>query len=66
MNRNDSEEIKDLKQEIEDLKRQLEKKKEENQRLRDQLPDSSSSDQMKPSIKRALAQAGPEAGSGDE
>jgi regulator of replication initiation timing len=64
MNRNDSEEIKALKQEIEDLKRQLEKEKEENLKLRDQLPDSSN--RMKPSIKRALAQAGPEAGGGDE
>lgn len=64
MKRNDSEEIKALKQEIEDLKRQLEKEKEENQRLRDQLPDSSN--RIKPSIKRALAQAGPEAGGGDE
>lgn len=64
MKRNDSEEIGALKQEIEDLKRQLEAEKEENQRLRDQLPDSS--DQMKPSIKSALAQAGPGAGSGDE
>ena len=64
MKRNDSEEIQALKQEIEDLKRQLEKEKEENQRLKDQLPDSSN--RMKPSIKRALAQAGPEAGGGDE
>ncbi len=64
MKRNDSEEIKALKQEIEDLKRQLEQEKEENQRLRGQLPDSSN--RMKPSIKRALAQAGPEAGGGDE
>ena len=64
MKRNDSEEIEALKQAIEDLKRQLEEEKEENQRLRDQLPDSTN--RMKPSIKRALAQAGPEAGSGDE
>ncbi len=64
MKRNDSEEIKALKQEIEDLKRQLEEEKEENQRLRGQLPDSSN--RIKPSIKRALAQAGPEAGGGDE
>ena len=64
MNGNDSEEIKALKQEIEDLNRQLEEQKEENKRLRDQLPDSPN--QMKPSIKRALAQAGPEAGGGDE
>ena len=64
MNRNDSEEIETLKQEIKDLNRQLEEEKEENQRLRDQLPDSSN--RMKPSIKRALAQAGPEAGGGDE
>ena len=64
MNGNDSEETKALKQEIEDLKRQLEKEKEENRRLRDQLPDSSN--RIKPSIKRALAQAGPEAGGGDE
>ena len=64
MNRNDSEEIDALKQEIEDLKKQLEVEKEENQRLRDLLPDSSN--RMKPSIKRALAQAGPGAGSGDE
>jgi len=64
MKRNDSEEIQALKQEIEDLKRKLEEEKEENRRLRDQLPDSSN--RMKPSIKRALAQAGPEAGGGDE
>ena len=64
MNGNDSEEIKALKQEIEDLKRQLELEKEENRRLSDQLSDSSN--RMKLSIKRALAQAGPEAGGGDE
>lgn len=58
MNRNYLEEIESLKQEIKDLKRQLEEEKEENQRLRNQLPESS--DQMKPSIKSALAQAGPE------
>ncbi len=64
MKRNDSKEIQVLRQEIEDLKRQLEEEKEENQRLRGQLPDSSH--RRKPSIKRALAQAGPEAGGGDE
>ncbi len=64
MKRNDSKEIQVLRQEIEDLKRQLEEEKEENQRLRGQLPDSSN--RIKPSIKRALAQAGPEAGGGDE
>jgi len=64
MNRNDSEEIKDLNREIEDLKRQLEEENKENQRLRDLLPESSNG--MKPSVKRALAQAGPEAGGGDE
>ena len=64
MNRNDSEEIEALKQEIKDLKRQLEVEKEENRKLKDQLPDSS--DQMKPSIKSALAQAGPEADGGGE
>ena len=64
MKRNDSKEIQVLRQEIEDLKRQLEAEKEENQRLRGQLPDSSN--RIKPSIKRALAQAGPESGGGDE
>ena len=64
MNRNDSEEIETLKQEIKDLKRQLEEEKEENQRLRNQLPERSN--EIKPSVKRALAQAGPEAGGGDE
>ena len=64
MKRNDLEEIETLKQEIKDLKRQLEEEKEENQRLRGQLLDSSN--RIKPSVKRALAQAGPEAGGGDE
>jgi len=64
MKRNDLEEIEALKQKVEDLTRQLEEEKEENQRLRDQLPDSSN--RIKPSVKRALAQAGPEAGGGDE
>jgi len=64
MKRNDLEEIEALKQKVEDLTRQLEEEKEENQRLRDQLLDSSN--RIKPSVKRALAQAGPEAGGGDE
>ncbi len=64
MKRNDLEEIENLQQEIKDLNRQLEEEKEENQRLRDQLLDSSN--RIKPSVKRALAQAGPEAGGGDE
>ena len=64
MNGNDSETIDALKQEIEELKRQLELEKEENKKLRDQLPESSN--QIKPSVKRALAQAGPEASSGEE
>ena len=64
MKRNDLEEIETLKQGIKDLNRQLEEEKEENQRLRDQLLDSSN--RIKPSVKRALAQAGPEAGGGDE
>jgi len=64
MDKNDSEGIKALKREIEDLKRQLEEEKKENQKLRDQLPESSNG--MKPSVKRALAQAGPEADGGDE
>jgi hypothetical protein len=64
MNGNDPEEIKALKREIEDLKRQLAIEKRENQMLRDQLPERTNG--MKPSIKRALSQAGPEADSGDE
>ena len=64
MKKNDLEEIETLKQEIRGLNRQLEEEKEENQRLRDQLLDSSN--RIKPSVKRALAQAGPEAGGGDE
>ena len=61
---NDSEEIIALKKEIEELKRQLAMEKEENQRLRDRLPESSNG--MKPSVKRALAKAEPEEGGGDE
>ena len=64
MKRNDLEEIETLKQEIRGLNRQLEEEKEENQRLKDQLLNSSN--RIKPSVKRALAQAGPEAGGGDE
>ena len=64
MKRNDLEEIETLKQKIKGLNRQLEEEKEENQRLRDRLLDSSN--RIKPSVKRALAQAGPEAGGGDE
>ena len=64
MKRNDLEEIETLKQEIKGLNRQLEEEKEENQRLRDQLLDGSN--RIKPSVMRALAQAGPEAGGGDE
>ncbi len=64
MDGNDSEMIDALKQEIEDLKRQLATEKDENQRLKDLL--SESSKQIKASVKRALAQAGPEADGGDE
>ncbi len=53
-------EIESLKQEITELKRRLEVEKEENKRLRIQLAESAG--QMKPSIKRALAQAGTEEG----
>ncbi len=63
MNVNNSEEIKALEREIEDLKRQLEEEKKENQRLRELLPESSNG--IKPSVKRALAQAGPDADGGE-
>ena len=58
MDKNNMQIIESLKQEIKDIKRQLETEKEENQRLRSQLADSSG--QMKPSVKRVLADAGPE------
>ena len=56
-----SDEIKALERETEDLKRQLEEEKKENQRLKDELPESESSNELKPSVKKALAEAGPEA-----
>jgi regulator of replication initiation timing len=64
MDENTMQIIESLKQEIKDLKRELETEKEENQRLRRQLVDSSG--QMKPSIKKALAQAGPGEGAGSD
>ena len=63
MDKNNMQIIESLKQEIKDLKKQLETEKEENQRLRSQLADSS--EQMKPSVKRALAHAGPGEGAGN-
>lgn len=58
MDKNNMQIIESLKQEINELKKELETQKEENQRLRSQLAESSG--QMKPSVKSALAQAGPE------
>lgn len=59
MDENNSEKIKASEREIEDLKKQLEEEKKENQRLRDQPPEDSN--ELKPSVKRALAESGPEA-----
>lgn|GEM_PF-2344347 len=62
MEKNNVQIIESLKQEIEYLKKQLEIEKEENRRLRSKL--SEGSGQMKPSVQRALAQAGKEEGEG--
>ena len=64
MDKNNMQIIDSLKQEIKDLKNQLEAEKRENQKLRSELADGSG--QMKPTVKRALAQAGKEEGAGSD